>query len=168
MWACPECNSIVGRGEQHKTGCKTHAAGIKRNVDSLMRAVTESRGRKSPIANPEPLPHGHPFKKMMEARDSKECGNDAFDRALKKSVWRTQDFVNAFADGWLAAHSEYAPKLTKKEAVEKTARAICLQEHKGHTGMDSPEEAWASWHANYETLAEAALYAAGVRFKEEA
>jgi hypothetical protein len=42
-----------------------------------------------------------------------------------------------------------------------------FSEHKGHTGMDSPEEAWASWHANYETLAEVALKAAGVRLKEE-
>ena len=61
----------------------------------------------------------------------------------------------------LLEHLPENTKLTEKEAVEKAARAICWQEHKGHTGMDSPEEAWASWHANYETLAEVALKAVG-------
>jgi signal transduction histidine kinase len=61
----------------------------------------------------------------------------------------------------------------RKAENRRDRSAACMSlrkefsEHKGHTGMDSPEEAWASWHANYETLAEVALKAAGVRLKEE-
>ena len=45
------------------------------------------------------------------------------------------------------------------DAVERMARAICLKEHEARTGMDSPEESWASWHSRYEAFAEQALAA---------
>jgi len=49
--------------------------------------------------------------------------------------------------------------------IESAARALAQHEHKFGTGMDSPEESWASWHSVYESMAEACAEAWGLKWK---
>lgn len=58
-----------------------------------------------------------------------------------------------------AAHERILAMLDAPEMAEAMAKALCWKEHEGCIGADSPEESWASWHSNYETLAEAAIAA---------
>lgn len=109
-------------------------------------------------------------------QQDKDC--EAFKKWYKKQKFGKDEHCHVFntphlmaQEGWQAAlayeRADNAPKLTEKEAVEAAAKAICWKEHEGRTGLDSPKEVWSSWHANYETLAEEALRAAGVRFREQ-